>query len=239
MLAGLWATPQLIRSICPMSDLRLVIFDVDGTLIDSQTEIMAAMAAAFASEAIAMPEHNAVLSIVGLSLDEAFARLCPDSDVILRARLVEAYKASFAGLRTQGKEMGPMFPGTRDVLQTLQASDDVLLAVATGKSRRGLDKVLERHDLQGVFHSEQVADHHPSKPNPSMILTAMNELGVDARQTVMIGDTTFDMDMGRAAGVHTIGVSWGYHPAEALRPDVLIDDFAALPAAIDQVMDKR
>ena len=222
-----------------MSDLRLVIFDVDGTLIDSQTEMMAAMATAFASEAIAMPERNAVLSIVGLSLDEAFARLCPDSDAVLRARLVEAYKASFAGLRTQGREMGPMFPGARDALHTLQASDDVLLAVATGKSRRGLDKVLERHDLQGVFHSEQVADHHPSKPNPSMILTAMNELGVDACQTVMIGDTTFDMDMGRAAGVHTVGVSWGYHPAEALRPDVLIDDFAALPAAIDQVMDKR
>jgi len=222
-----------------MSDLRLVIFDVDGTLVDSQTEIVAAMIGAFAAEAIAMPDRAEVLSIVGLSLDEAFLQLCPDSDAAMRTRLIDGYKATFAGLRAENKEMGPLFPGARDVLCELRAHDNVLLGVATGKSRRGLDKVLERHDLQGVFHSEQVADHHPSKPNPSMILTALNELGVEARATAMVGDTTFDMDMGRAAGVHTVGVSWGYHPANNLRPDVLIHDFAALPGAIDQLMESE
>ncbi|WP_342077143.1 HAD-IA family hydrolase [Yoonia sp. SS1-5] len=220
-----------------MSDLRLVIFDVDGTLVDSQTEIFAAMTGAFRAEALAVPDRTAVLSIVGLSLDEAFARLCPDSDAALRRRLVDGYKASFAGLRAENREMGPLFPGARAVLRQLESIDDVLLGVATGKSRRGLDKVLERHDLQGVFHTEQVADHHPSKPNPSMILTALNELGVAARSAAMVGDTTFDMDMGRAAGVHTVGVSWGYHPADSLRPDVLIDAFDTLPAAINKVMD--
>lgn len=218
-----------------MSDLRLVIFDVDGTLVDSQAEIVASMAMAFASEGLAEPARNDVLSIVGLSLAEAFAHLCPRVDEAQRNRLVTAYKDSFVALRANGNEMGPLFPGARDALEVLQAQDHTLLAVATGKSRRGLDKVLERHGLTGMFHSEQVSDHHPSKPNPSMILTALNETGVAPRAAVMLGDTTFDMDMGRAAGVRTIGVSWGYHSADDLRPDILIDDFAALPDAVDQL----
>ena len=164
----------LTRSICPMSDLRLVIFDVDGTLIDSQAEIMAAMGMAFQAEGLTLPERAAVLSIVGLSLAEAFKRLVPDTDERQQGRLVDAYKDAFVGLRTENKEMGPLFPGAREAIDRLLGRDDTLLAVATGKSRRGLDKVLERHALQGVFHSEQVADHHPSKPNPSMILTALN-----------------------------------------------------------------
>ncbi len=219
-----------------MRDLRLVIFDVDGTLVDSQDEIVAAMTLAFQSEGMTMPDKATVLSIVGLSLAEAFAVLCPQSDVQQRDRLVEAYKGAFLELRGQSKEMGPLFPGAMDALDLLRGQDHTLLAVATGKSRRGLDKVLERHGLTGVFHSEQVADHHPSKPNPSMILTALNETGIAPRKAVMLGDTTFDMDMARAAGIKKIGVSWGYHPADTLLPDVMIDDFAALHGAVDQLI---
>lgn len=219
-----------------MPDLRLVIFDVDGTLVDSQAEILAAMSLAFQSEGLLMPERGVVLSIVGLSLAEAFAVLCPDTTSAQRDRLVEAYKAAFMQLRTQDQEMGPLFPGARAALDVLAAQDHTLLAVATGKSRRGLDKVLERHGLTGVFHSEQVADHHPSKPNPSMILTALNETGVSPQKAVMLGDTTYDMDMARAAGIKKIGVTWGYHPAETLQPDVMIDDFAALHEAVDQLI---
>lgn len=219
-----------------MSDLRLVIFDVDGTLIDSQAEIMAAMALAFQAEGLTLPERAAVLSIVGLSLAEAFKQLVPDTDERQQGRLVNAYKDAFVGLRTQNKEMGPLFPGAREAIDRLLARDDTLLAVATGKSRRGLDKVLERHGLAGIFHSEQVADHHPSKPNPSMILTALNETGVMPHRAVMVGDTTYDMDMARAAGVKKIGVPWGYHPAEDLMPDAMIDDFAALDAAVDRLL---
>ena len=221
-----------------MSDLRLVIFDVDGTLVDSQAEIMAAMEMSFAANGLPMLPRPAVLSIVGLSLDVAFRQLCPDADDVVLASLVQAYKDAFNALRGADgtAEKSPLFPGALAVLDTLAGQDNTLLAVATGKSRRGLDKLLERYGLTGMFHSEQVADHHPSKPNPSMILTALSELGVGQQRAVMVGDTTFDMDMARAAGVAKIGVSWGYHPAEMLRPDILIDDFTALPGAIDTLL---
>ncbi|MEO1641425.1 MAG: HAD-IA family hydrolase [Pseudomonadota bacterium] len=219
-----------------MTDLRLVIFDVDGTLVDSQAEIMAAMTRAYQSEGLEVPSRAKVLSIVGLSLEVAFQRLLPEVEEAQHARLLTAYKDAFVGLRADGQEMGPLFPGARAVLDTFGAQDHTLLAVATGKSRRGLDKVLARHGLEGRFHSEQVADHHPSKPHPSMILTALAETGVEPTRAVMVGDTTFDMEMARAAGVKTIGVSWGYHAAEALMPDHMIDDFAVLPAAVDAVL---
>lgn len=219
-----------------MRDLRLVIFDVDGTLVDSQAEIMAAMTLAFQAEGLVIPARDVVLSIVGLSLAEAFANLCPDADYAQRLRLVDAYKAAFMDLRTEAKEMGPLYPGAKEAIRFLQRQDHTLLAVATGKSRRGLDKVLERHDLAGVFHSEQVADDHPSKPHPAMILTALNETGVAQDRAVMLGDTTFDMDMARAAGIKKIGVSWGYHPAALLTPDILIEDFADLAGAVDQLI---
>ena len=219
-----------------MPDLRLVIFDVDGTLVDSQAEIMAAMTLAFQSEGLALLDRATVLSIVGLSLAEAFAVLCPEADDKMRDRLVEAYKGAFMQLRTQTQQMGPLFPGAMDALDVLRAQDHTLLAVATGKSRRGLDKMLERHGLTGVFHSEQVADHHPSKPHPSMILTALNETGVAQQKAVMLGDTTYDMDMARAAGIKKIGVTWGYHAAEMLNPDAMIKEFAALSGAVDQLI---
>lgn len=217
--------------------MRLVIFDVDGTLIDSQAEIMAAMGSAFQSEGLTLPERAVVLSIVGLSLAEAVKRLSPTSDQGQHGRLVDAYKDAFAGLRTQNREMGPLFPGAREAIDRLLARDDTLLAIATGKSRRGLDKVLERHGLTGVFHSEQVADHHPSKPHPSMILTALRDTGVTPDRAVMVGDTTYDMDMANAAGIRKIGVPWGYHPADQLKADAMIDTFTALEAAVDRLLD--
>jgi phosphoglycolate phosphatase len=221
-----------------MTDLRLVIFDVDGTLVDSQAEIMAAMTLAFATSSFPMPDRKAVLSIVGLSLNEAFAKLCPQASGVERAHLVQAYKDAFNELRgPDGKaELSPLFPGALEALDLLRAQDHTLLAVATGKSRRGLDKMLERHGLTGVFHSEQVADHHPSKPHPSMILTALNETGVAPHKAVMLGDTTYDMDMARAAGIHKIGVTWGYHAADTLKPDAMIETFAALSGAVDQLI---
>ena len=219
-----------------MSDLRLVIFDVDGTLVDSQAEIVAAMTLAFQSEGLALPDRATILSIVGLSLAEAFRVLCPQADDVQRARLVEAYKGAFMQLRADRQEMGPLFPGARAALDVLRAQDHTLLAVATGKSRRGLDKVLERHGLAEMFHSQQVADHHPSKPNPSMILTALAETGVAPQKAVMLGDTTYDMDMARAAGIRRIGVTWGYHAADSLQADAMIEDFAALPGAVDQLI---
>jgi phosphoglycolate phosphatase len=221
-----------------MSDLKLVIFDVDGTLVDSQGDITAAMDMAFRAQGLTPPDRNATLSIVGLSLPEAMLRLAPDHSKAVHDQLVEGYKDAYVTLRARnGAAVGsPLYPGVRQVLDDLSAQDDVLLAVATGKSRRGLDKLIEGHGLEGMFFSQQVSDFHPSKPHPSMILTAMSDCGVGPAQAVMIGDTTYDMDMARAAGVTGIGVSWGYHDrAELGAAAHILDDIAGLPALLDQI----
>jgi phosphoglycolate phosphatase len=217
---------------------RLVIFDVDGTLVDSQADILGAMDAAFAAFSMPSPPREAILSIVGLSLPQAFARLMPDSDPALQAGLSEAYKQAYGDNRAvTGTAGSPLFPGARAALDHLAARPDLILAVATGKSRRGLDGLIAAHGLEGMFHNRQVADDHPSKPHPSMIRQALTDAGVAAHRAVMVGDTTFDMDMGRAAGVATIGVSWGYHPVARLKADHVIHSFAELPAAIDQLLE--
>lgn len=220
-----------------MTDPRLVIFDVDGTLVDSQAEIIGAMAEAFAAEGLAAPTREVVLSIVGLSLPESFRVLCPDGDASTRERLTAGYRAAFRDHATADlQRKSPLFPGAREAILRLHAQDHTVLAVATGKSKRGLDRLLDQHALQELFVSRQTSDLHPSKPNPAMILAALAEAGVPASRAVMVGDTTYDMDMARAAGVATIGVSWGYHPADSLRADRMIPTFAALDAAIDDLI---
>ncbi|WP_299969111.1 HAD-IA family hydrolase [uncultured Roseobacter sp.] len=214
---------------------RLVIFDVDGTLVDSQGDILAAMKVAFEAVSLPAPSRAEVLSIVGLSLPQAFARLAPDAD---HDRMIAAYKEGYIALRAQAgvAQSSPFYPGAREALARLQAQPDVLLGVATGKSKRGLDKLIEGHGLEGVFVTRQVSDFHPSKPHPSMILQAMAEAGVAARGTVMIGDTSFDLQMAASAGVAAVGVSWGYHPVADLaahRPRTILQDFADLDAALD------
>jgi phosphoglycolate phosphatase len=209
--------------------MKLVVFDVDGTLVDSQVHILGAMKAAFAAVGMDCPPRDAVLGIVGLSLDHAMARLAPGADT---GALVAAYKGSFATMRAE--QASPLYPGALAVLDALAGREDVLLGVATGKSRRGLRHVLRAHGLEGYFVTTQVADDHPSKPSPSMLFTAVAEAGTDPSDTVMIGDTSFDMDMGRAAGVRTVAVSWGYHPVSALAgADTTINAFDALPRVLD------
>ena len=212
--------------------LRLVLFDVDGTLVDSQADILGAMAVSFAGQGLPMPPRAAVLSIVGLSLDEAMARLVPDLPDGMRAGLVTGYKQAYMGKRltSDTQQSSPLFPGAREVLDVLSRQPETLLGVATGKSQRGLDALIASHGLDGLFLTRQVADHHPSKPHPSMILAALRETGVDPAEAVMVGDTTYDMDMARAAGIRSIGVSWGYHgPAALTAATCVIDRFSDLP----------
>lgn len=197
--------------------MKLVVFDCDGTLVDSQHGIVAAMNDAFAAEALICPDRNEILSVVGLSLEMAVASLLPPGiDPALIPRLAANYKESFSSRRRRGEVEEPLYPGIRAAIEGLAKRGDVILGVATGKSRRGLDAVLEREGLTRYFATLQTADTHPSKPHPSMLLTAFTETGAEPGQTVMIGDTTFDVAMALAAGTHAIGVSWGYHPAEAL-----------------------
>lgn len=222
--------------------LKLAVFDVDGTLVDSQAHILSAMAAAFAGHDLTMPARGDVLNLVGLSLYELFDRLQPDLQPDERRALAEAYKDAYAQLRTDGMEAAhsPLFDGMDQVLDRLGRIEPLLLGVATGKSRRGLDHVLGLHGLERTFVTRQVADDHPSKPHPAMLHAALSESGCDAAHAVMIGDTVFDMEMGRAAGMRTIAVSWGYHPRTALSatgPDRVVDDMAELGNAILEILD--
>lgn len=218
--------------------LRLVIFDVDGTLVDSQGDILAAMGAAFGSEGMARPSRETILGIVGLSLPQAFTRLAPEADAVVRTRLVESYKNAYADLRMRGgPEASPLYPGMLDLLDRLAAEDETLVGIATGKSRRGLTALLESHGLTKRFVTTQVADDNPSKPHPAMLFNALQDAGVEAERAVMIGDTSYDMDMAHAAGVARIGVTWGYHPREVLTgAQAVVDDAAALGAAIDELV---
>jgi len=194
--------------------MQLILFDMDGTLIDSQGHIIGSMNLAFEREGLLAPSRDAVLSIVGLSLPQAMFRLYPEADLDQRARLVEGYKTAFVELRQAGVD-APLYPGAMACLEGLHELDHVVMGVATGKTRRGVEATFDRHDLRPFFVTSQVADDHPSKPHPSMGLAALMESGADGG--VMIGDTTYDMEMGKAAGLKTIGVTWGYHPVDHLQ----------------------
>lgn len=220
--------------------LRLIVFDVDGTLVDSQAHILAAMALAYQGQGLEPPGRDAILGIVGLSLPVAIARLSPALPPDAQDALVEGYRHGFAGLRTTGRPeiLSPLYPGARALLDTLLGRDDLLVGLATGKSRRGLDHLLALHGLSGAFATEQVADFHPSKPHPAMLQAALAETGTDAENAVMIGDTTYDIEMGRAAGMATLGVAWGYHPAEALADagaDRVVHSYDALAEALETI----
>ena len=188
-----------------------MIFDVDGTLVDSQGHIHAAMTAAFEGEGRVPPDRAAVRSVVGLSLPVAVGRLAGGP----APELVEGYKTAYGALAaTAGSaEAAPLYPGARAAIEAV-AARGFALGIATGKSRRGLRAVLATHGLEGVFETVQVADDHPSKPHPSMIRAAMAEAG--SREAVMLGDTVFDVDMAVAARIPALGVAWGYHAPAAL-----------------------
>ncbi|SDG48644.1 phosphoglycolate phosphatase [Limimonas halophila] len=213
----------------------LIVFDLDGTLVDSQHTIVAAMHDAFAAEGLPAPEAEAVRRVVGLSLDAAVARLLPrDAGEAYVARVAEGYKTAFTRRKAQADDSEVLFPGVREVLRALDAPE-VCLAVATGKSRRGLVSSLDRHGLAGHFVSLQTADDAPGKPHPRMLELAMADVGAGPGETVVIGDTAFDMEMARTAGASAVGVGWGYHPAAELTSAGaarVLDSFDELPPAL-------
>jgi phosphoglycolate phosphatase len=219
--------------------LRLVIFDCDGTLVDSQHAIAHCMDHAFAQHGLECPGLEKTRTIIGLNLPEAISRLASPAqvdDTIIDA-VTAAYKSAFFTLRQTPDFHEPLFPGVREVLSELDARQ-WLSGVATGKARRGLDAVLARNDLEGRFVTLQTCDNNPSKPNPAMLMTALEETGVDARNAVMVGDTSYDIEMGRAAGMIAIGVDWGYHDVDTLHASgahAVISHFDQLIAALDTI----
>lgn len=213
----------------------LVLFDCDGTLVDSQNMIVEAMVRACRVHDEPPPSRAAILSIVGLSLEEAVSTLLGTSVDDRVLRLVEAYKSSFHALRADPSYHEPLFPGALQAIEALAAKDNVLLGVATGKSQRGLRAVLSMHDIGAHFVTLQTADDAPSKPHPEMVYRALRDTGAEPENCVVIGDTTFDMEMARNAKSHAIGVSWGYHPSPHLvnaGAGQVVNDFKELLPAL-------
>jgi phosphoglycolate phosphatase len=208
--------PICVGSMAPPHPYRLIVFDVDGTLVDSQAGIVASMADAFDRIGLPDPGAEATRRVVGLSLEEAIARLLPHgSDDPRLAQAAAAYRQAYLARRSRPDYEEPLFPGVRAALEALD-HPEVCLGVATGKSRRGLDATLERHGLTGRFVTTQTGDEGPGKPHPRMLVEAMRDVGAAPQETVLIGDTVFDIEMAANAGVPAYGVAWGYHASEEL-----------------------
>ncbi|MGF1604953.1 MAG: HAD-IA family hydrolase [Rhodothalassiaceae bacterium] len=216
--------------------LPLVMFDCDGTLVDSQARIIAAMTRAYEETGLSAPPASAIRHIVGLSVPEALAALSPELTLADQTELGQRFKAAYLALRAAGALEDVLYPGIRELLGHLDGSGR-LLGVATGKSRRGLEAVLAHHGLASLFVTLQTADTHPSKPHPAMLRAAIAEAGGTPETCVMIGDTAYDMAMAHAAGAVGLGVAWGYHGAHVLQDHGaagVAEDSAALAALIDE-----
>ncbi|MBI3516000.1 MAG: HAD-IA family hydrolase [Proteobacteria bacterium] len=196
--------------------MKLIVFDFDGTLVDSQHVIIASVRAAFARWELPAPTDDAIRGIVGLRLVEGLARLAPGLETARHEALAQAYREGFSVAQADAAGREVLFPGVPDMLAEL-AGAGFTLGIATGKSRRGLLAGLERHALGSLFMTLQTGDVPPGKPHPAMLLRAIEAAGVAPHETVMIGDTTFDIAMACAAGALPIGVAWGYHAVDDLR----------------------
>ena len=205
--------------------IELVIFDWDGTLIDSQANIVQCLQ--WMIRDCDLPERNEdeLSNIIGLGLYEALNTLFPESDPQDYPQMVDRYRYHFFS-----SDPSVPFPGAKEVLSHL-SNNDYLLAVATGKGRRGLDKALDNTGFGQWFHATRCADETRSKPHPQMLEEILDELGIEPQRAVMIGDTEYDLQMAKNAGVHGIGVSYGVHDNERLQqcePVAIIDEIGAL-----------
>lgn len=219
----------------PDTRLRLVLFDCDGTLVDGRHPMVAAMAAAFAAIDRPAPPAAVVVGLLGLSLDDALRRLLPDAaDDARRDMAARRFRAAYEALRARADGGEPLFPGIARTLERIAAAG-CLMGIATGMARRPLLSLLAAHGLGGRFVTLQTADDGPGKPSPAMALRAMAEAGTDAASTLMIGDTTFDMQMAANAGIAAIGVAWGHHPVPALR-QAGARRIAAMPAELPRLV---
>lgn len=213
-----------------MTRLSLALFDCDGTLLDGQHTVLAAMRDAWADHGLGRPDDDRVRGMIGLTLHDGIGRILPDDAPADAMDVAASYKRAYRVHREQHGAVDPAYPGMAACLDRLEAAG-VLLGVATGKSLRGLNSALAAHGWGDRFVTLQTPDHGPGKPNPDMVHRALAEAGVDADRTIMIGDTSFDMEMAVAAGVGAIGVAWGYHPVAALNAagaERIVDDAEVL-----------
>jgi phosphoglycolate phosphatase len=201
----------------------LLTFDWDGTLMDSAAVIALSLRSACGDLDLPVPSDEQARYVIGLGLHDAMAHILPGVDPLHYPRVVERYRVHFL----KHDSGTTLFPGVAKAIAALRDAG-FLLAVATGKSRRGLDRALAATGLKPFFHASRCADEGHVKPQPGMLLELMSELGVTAPRTLMIGDTTHDMEMARAAGTHRLAVCYGAHAREALlgyEPVACLEDF--------------
>jgi phosphoglycolate phosphatase len=191
---------------------RLLVFDWDGTLMDSIGTIVACTQATIRELELGELPEQTIRGTIGLGLKETIDILSPGCDEDLYERILDCYRKHW---HSTYRDMPLLFGGVGEMLEAL-AEEGYLMAVATGKSRRGLDYALEQTGLRGLFHATRTADEAFSKPHPQMLLDILDELGVDPRDAVMIGDTTYDLEMARSARTHAVGVCSGGHCREEL-----------------------
>ncbi|MEM7006576.1 MAG: HAD-IA family hydrolase [Pseudomonadota bacterium] len=222
--------------------LKLAVWDMDGTIVDSREVITTAMARAFDSIGLVPPDYEATRQIVGLGLDEACKRLVPEGfDLTKLPEVVEAYRQAFISRRSDPDFKEPLYEGALETLDRLRR-ENWLIAMATGKSHRGIRAIFDMHPLKQYFDTIWCADDGPGKPHPFMVEEAMKAVGAERHQTLMIGDAVFDIQMGNAAGVETHGVSWGFGTAEelsAVDADFLHHDFSSLNSALERFSERQ
>ena len=220
--------------------MKLIMFDMDGTLIDTEALIVEHMTMTFEAAGLTPPTTAQSRRVIGLSLPVAIATLLGTEVTPLAEKLADDYRSRYRASLVQAEGREGLFPGAREALDFLATWPDTLLGIATGKGLNGVHRLTQLHGIAGHFVTLQTPDHNPSKPHPGMMLRAMAETGAEPRDTVIIGDTTFDIEMGKAAGTKAIGVTWGHHePNELLAAgaDMLVDAYAGLPLAIKKVLE--
>ncbi|PRX05432.1 UNVERIFIED_ORG: phosphoglycolate phosphatase [Martelella mediterranea] len=198
--------------------MKLVLFDCDGTLVDSLAIIQETMVRTFRAFGHAVPDEHAIRGTVGLTLDVAIAGLLGRNAVDHECRdMMGYYRSLFAEVRRDPAMQEKLYDGIAVMLSELFLQDDILVGAVTGKSRRGLDHMLKTHGYSEKFIATRTADDCPSKPNPAMVLECCDETGMRPEQAVVVGDSVFDIQMACAAGASAIGVSWGYGAPDALK----------------------
>lgn len=217
--------------------MQAILFDCDGTIADSFGVICDIMQRTFLAHGLDAPDDAATRNIIGLSLDVAISRLRPGLDPTLLASLVTGYRTHFRAARNEPTFREALFPEMKALVERLSAADSVLLGMVTGKSRRGVAALCEAHAMTAAFSVVRTADDCPSKPHPAMVLECCEVLGVDAGQTLVVGDSIYDVEMARAAGATALGVAWGTHA-----PDMLLGagalDVAGTPAELGRMIDR-
>ncbi|MCQ0987320.1 HAD-IA family hydrolase [Jiella marina] len=191
--------------------MKAILFDCDGTIADSAGLISAIMERTFRCHDLEPPPPEATRAIIGLSLDKAISALRPSLDAAMVAHLVEGYRIEYRAERARPDFAEHLFAGMGELVRNLAAQPDIFVGMVTGKSRRGVAALTAHHGLTEAFHVVRTADDCPSKPHPAMVLECCDELGLEPSAALVVGDTTFDMEMARSAGAGAVGVAWGSH----------------------------